>query len=120
MSADQVPEGATVADYLEADDSNFSDQDGGSSYNSELTSLSSSVLSYEYENGRRYHGFRSGKYILPNDEREQERLDIFHHVWALLMGGKLTYVPLKKGKKYKALDIGTGMLPRHHSLLYSM
>ncbi|KAJ5895681.1 Phosphoethanolamine N-methyltransferase [Penicillium taxi] len=38
---------------------------------SDLTSLSESVYSYVYENGRTYHSYRSGSYILPNDEREQ-------------------------------------------------
>lgn len=34
-------------------------------------SLSSSIFKYEYENGRTYHAFRDGKYIMPNDDREQ-------------------------------------------------
>jgi hypothetical protein len=32
------------------------------------TSLKSSLLSYEYENGRRYSGFGKEKYFLPADE----------------------------------------------------
>lgn len=37
------------------------------------TSLTSSILNYQYENGRRYHGgFREGQYFMPNDERAQE------------------------------------------------
>ena len=31
-------------------------------------SLASSIYNYTYENGRRYHAYRSGKYALPNDE----------------------------------------------------
>lgn len=30
---------------------------------SDITSLSSSVLEYEYENGRRYHSSRTGHYM---------------------------------------------------------
>ena len=31
-------------------------------------SVTSSVIEYEYENGRRYHGYKAGSYPLPNDE----------------------------------------------------
>lgn len=31
-------------------------------------SLSSDVYEYEYENGRRYHGYKAGSYPLPNDD----------------------------------------------------
>ena len=34
----------------------------------DLASLTSSVLEYEFENGRRYHGYKAGSYPLPNDE----------------------------------------------------
>ena len=65
---------------------------------SELTSLSSSVTAYVspgsyyrtytsrtderkqiYENGRRYHAYRAGKYYTPNDEQEMDREDMKHH-----------------------------------------
>lgn len=46
---------------------------GESDAESDTTSLASSVLAYKYENGRRYHSYREGKYVLPNDEQEQER-----------------------------------------------
>jgi len=32
------------------------------------SSLTSSILEYEYENGRRYHAYKAGSYPLPNDE----------------------------------------------------
>jgi hypothetical protein len=43
------------------------------SENSSLRSvtLSSSIYDYRYENGRRYHAYRDGRYFLPNDEVEQ-------------------------------------------------
>lgn len=31
-------------------------------YQSELTSLRSSIMDYRYENGRRYHAYRAGSY----------------------------------------------------------
>lgn len=34
----------------------------------DLASITSSVLDYEFENGRRYHAYRAGSYPIPNDE----------------------------------------------------
>ena len=45
---------------------------------SSTQSLTSSVQNYQYENGRRYHAFRQGEYAYPNDEKEQERLDLVY------------------------------------------
>lgn len=42
---------------------------------SDTTSISSSITEYQYENGRRYHNYRSGNYLMPNDEKEQVSLD---------------------------------------------
>ncbi|KAK1674373.1 hypothetical protein BDP55DRAFT_633185 [Colletotrichum godetiae] len=39
-----------------------------------LASLRSSILDYRRENGRTYHRVSDGKYYLPNDETEQDRL----------------------------------------------
>jgi hypothetical protein len=38
---------------------------------SDTTSLTSSILHYKYENGRTYHAYRDGQYIMPNDDKEQ-------------------------------------------------
>ncbi|EXL67600.1 hypothetical protein FOPG_16279 [Fusarium oxysporum f. sp. conglutinans race 2 54008] len=54
-----------------ADDSGVDEAtDNGSS----TQSITSSILKYREENGRRYATFGSGEYLLPNDEDEQERL----------------------------------------------
>lgn len=70
-------------------------------------SLSSSVLAYTYENGRRYHAFREGEYVLPNDEREQDRLDLLHHIFKLILRGSVVAAPIHKHVQ-RVLDIGTG------------
>ncbi|CAG8116177.1 unnamed protein product [Penicillium olsonii] len=76
-----------------------------------MTSISSSVLEYEYENGRRYHSGRTGHYMyvswstgcaesmadtdrMPNDEEEQDRMDLLHKA------------PIKNPQNI--LDLGTG------------
>lgn len=80
---------------------------GESEAESDTTSLASSVLDYKYENGRRYHSYREGKYVLPNDELEQERQDILHHVRVLALDGKLFRAPILSSPHH-VLDLGTG------------
>ncbi|KAK5010313.1 hypothetical protein LTR28_010644 [Elasticomyces elasticus] len=70
------------------------------------TSLRSSITDYEYENGRRYHAYKAGEYYLPNDEAEQDRLDLQHHIYRLCLGGRLHCAPVKNPQR--VLDIGTG------------
>ncbi|OJJ42306.1 hypothetical protein ASPZODRAFT_170261 [Penicilliopsis zonata CBS 506.65] len=70
-------------------------------------SLLSEVKNYKYENGRRYHSYREGQYVLPNDEMEQDREDLLHHIRSLLFQGRLYHAPLKKDIS-AAFDIGTG------------
>lgn len=78
-------------------------------------SVTSSITDYVYENGRRYHAYRSGQYVLPNDEAEQERLDLQHHIWRLLLQGALYTAPLKipavgepGPPDFRILDLGCG------------
>ena len=40
-----------------------------------MGSVTSSIYTYETENGRTYHAYKRGKYVMPNDEGEQERMD---------------------------------------------
>jgi len=70
----------TDQDVIEAVDDGSSTGDESSIF-TDTTSINSSILDYQYENGRRYHNFRAGAYLLPNDEQEQERLDMGHHCW---------------------------------------
>ncbi|PYH88938.1 S-adenosyl-L-methionine-dependent methyltransferase [Aspergillus ellipticus CBS 707.79] len=71
------------------------------------TSLASSITDYVYENGRRYHRYRAGEYLFPNDETEQTRLDMLHHIFRLMLGGNLHLAPLVAAPQ-RVLDIGTG------------
>ncbi|PHH60645.1 hypothetical protein CDD81_1396 [Ophiocordyceps australis] len=81
----------------------------GSSIASSSTSLASSILRYREENGRTYHAFRAGRYVLPNDEVENERLDLQHHLCTLTLGEKLYVCPAGRDRPLKrVLDAGTG------------
>jgi hypothetical protein len=77
--ADNVPGGAIVPDEDEETAQParvFSDNDSGIGVQSQLStaSLNASIYDYEQEYGRSYHAFRRGKYVMPNDDREQERM----------------------------------------------
>ncbi|KAM0421281.1 hypothetical protein ACHAPT_011003 [Fusarium lateritium] len=77
---------------------------------SSTASLSSSILDYRKENGRTYHKFHDGKYHFPNDDVENERLDLQHHIFYLTLDGKLGFAPPNKAdsKVARVLDLGTG------------
>lgn len=46
--------------------------------------------------------------MLPNDDKEQERLDILHHVFRLTLGGALCRTAPELKTPGLILDIGTG------------
>lgn len=80
----------------------------GASIESYRTSLNSSSTDYKWENGRRYHSYREGSYRFPNDEREQERLDMAHHMITAALDGRLYLAPIPEDEALRILDIGTG------------
>ncbi|KAH8145923.1 uncharacterized protein LAJ45_10065 [Morchella importuna] len=83
------------------------DQSSGNSQ-SECVSLTSSITDYPFEHGRRYHKYAEGQYFLPNDETEQDRLDMHHHIFLKLLYGKLTLAPLDQYPPRRVLDVGCG------------
>ncbi|KXH44085.1 hypothetical protein CSIM01_04389 [Colletotrichum simmondsii] len=82
----------------------------GESIASSSTSLSSSVLDFRLENGRTYHRYKDGKYHIPNDESEADRLDLQHNIFLLTQDNKLGLAPPNdpKSKVKRVLDVGTG------------
>ncbi|KAJ0384001.1 hypothetical protein COL922a_009297 [Colletotrichum nupharicola] len=81
-----------------------------SSVNLSTSSVTSSVLEYRQENGRTYHGYKEGKYMLPNDDREVERLDLQHNLFIRTFDGRLATAPPNDpdAKVKNVLDVGTG------------
>ncbi|KAL0260732.1 hypothetical protein SLS55_004422 [Diplodia seriata] len=71
-------------------------------------SLTSSVVAYPVQNGRRYHAYKDGSYILPNDEPEQDRLDLAHAMTTKLTGDRLHLTPLPEDFNGRVLDLGCG------------
>jgi SAM-dependent methyltransferase len=108
------------------------DWDGDSAFGaddlvSSTASISSSILKYRQENGRTYHGYKvcflllsqlsrtpiqlskDGKYAYPNDEEENDRLDLQHHLFALTLKGKLFSASIPEEQTlHRVLDVGTG------------
>ncbi|OJD32559.1 methyltransferase domain-containing protein [Diplodia corticola] len=107
------PPAATVdVDPEYADDAADSDSTRGSideQLSSFTSSLSSSVTAYPIQHGRRYHAYKDGAYILPNDEQEQDRLDVAHAMVTTLIGDRLFLAPLpEEGFAGRVLDAGCG------------
>ncbi|RGP78988.1 hypothetical protein FLONG3_2894 [Fusarium longipes] len=89
---------------------NDTDSSLGEEVLSSTASVSSSILNYRRENGRTYHAYKDGKYVLPNDEAENERLDLQHNLFLLTLNDKLGLAPPNDpdAKAKHVLDVGTG------------
>lgn len=59
------------------------------------------------EHGRMFGTYREGAYFLPNDALEQNRLDLEHEMWKLILDEALSLVPFDKAPE-SVLDVGTG------------
>ncbi|KAK5121983.1 hypothetical protein LTR85_004555 [Meristemomyces frigidus] len=80
---------------------------GGDDSESFTTSINSTVTDYKFEHGRRYHAYQDGKYALPNDDAEINRLELQHRIWQLSLSGRLNLAPIPPTVK-NVLDIGCG------------
>ncbi|EER26301.1 methyltransferase, putative [Coccidioides posadasii C735 delta SOWgp] len=92
---------------IEVDDSQSDDEVYQENLSAYTASLTSSVLDYRFENNRRYHGFRDGKYLGPNDDKEADRLDTIHELMLETFNRKLFFAPIGTSPQ-QVLDIGTG------------
>ncbi|TVY74425.1 putative methyltransferase tdiE [Fusarium oxysporum f. sp. cubense] len=104
MCADEDP---LAVDEHAAQDDTDADSALGDDNASDTTSLRSSILRYREENGRTYHAYKDGAYALPNDEIENERLDLQHHLFLLTFDERLHAAPLPKTLN-RAFDAGCG------------
>jgi ribosomal protein L11 methylase PrmA len=82
---------------------------GDSDHLSDTTSIPSTIWKHRYENGRRYHKFREGEYWGPNDEVQNDQLDIAHHMFLMLLGNKLHLAPIQNPQRILDLGCGTGI-----------
>lgn len=91
-------------DDQEPDEAYATDSDAESAFTASVTS---SIRAYRQENGRTYHAYKEGSYLIPNDELENDRLDFQHAIFLRTLGGKLHVSPIP-GDVQNVLDIGTG------------
>ncbi|KAL5603809.1 hypothetical protein FOVSG1_006559 [Fusarium oxysporum f. sp. vasinfectum] len=91
-------------------DPHFHDSDDDSALGDDravsTASISSTILQYRKLHGRTYHNFKTAEYWGPNDEQQNEGLDINHHMLDLALDNKLFLAPLKNAQT--VLDVGTG------------
>ncbi|KAL6406082.1 hypothetical protein AUP68_10644 [Ilyonectria robusta] len=81
-----------------------------SDYRNDSASLSDSVQTFPEEFGRTYHAYRAGSYAFPNDNPEQERLELQGECIKRLMDDRLYFAPLSASKPPRAiLDLATGV-----------
>ncbi|SMY26882.1 unnamed protein product [Zymoseptoria tritici ST99CH_1A5] len=113
-SSSSLPEEPPILSTVDLeirDTSGYASSDSG--YSEALlstASITSSIYQYELENGRTYHAFaRDKKHVLPNDEIEQERMDIHYHSMRLTLEETHFFAPLQTPPGPRMiLDIGTG------------
>ncbi|QSZ30491.1 hypothetical protein DSL72_000045 [Monilinia vaccinii-corymbosi] len=70
-------------------------------------SIDSSALAFKVENGRRYQAYREGAYWQPNDEIQNEQIDISHRRYLSMLDGSLYLAPILDDVE-RVLDLGTG------------
>ncbi|KAF4335419.1 mRNA 3 end-processing YTH1 [Fusarium beomiforme] len=102
MSENPITPEVQVDDTISDSDSVFTADTAAGS-----TSIASSVLKYRWKHGRRYHSDHAGQYSFPNDDQEQDRLDMIHHVFCRTVEDKLFLAPINP-EGLNVLDIGTG------------
>src|ERR1700683_642286 len=111
LMADPTSVPCTSNSALEID-SSFSAQDDSDAHSmaSNLCSthsVASNVYEFVEEHGRTYHKYKQGKYVLPNDTEEQNRLDLQHHMALKVLDGKLHLAPIPNTVE-NTLDVATG------------
>ena len=104
--ATQAPAHNIVVDNYEGASSDEANSAYDSELNSYTTSLSSSVEDFKFKHGRRYHAYKEGSYVFPNDDKESDRLDIVHQMMRTCLNNELFLAPIKDPKRI--LDLGTG------------
>ncbi|CAO2653286.1 Nn.00g026970.m01.CDS01 [Neocucurbitaria sp. VM-36] len=97
-----------MADQITVDSDSFSEEGyAESTATSYLSSIASDIRRGVNENGRTYASYGKTLQGMPIDEQEQDRNDLQHAKFMLLLAGKLYLAPIPEDPQ-KILDIGTG------------
>ena len=109
----EVMRGPEPEDDFAADSSRKVDSDPSSTGEprsplSESINHDSATYEFRYENGRRYHAMQDEAYLMPNDIKEMDRLELQHRLFRMTLGDSLSRAPLPKESLREVLDLGTG------------
>ncbi|KAG6366362.1 hypothetical protein INS49_000539 [Diaporthe citri] len=114
MGVGHIEPDTSSDDFAEDDrQSIFSDQDSALGSASDMSlfsstaSLRSSILRSIEENGRKYHGYKDGKYVLPDDQQELDRQIFQYDLCLLTFDHILSFAPFTKLNR--VLDVGCGV-----------
>ncbi|KPM35008.1 hypothetical protein AK830_g11569 [Neonectria ditissima] len=111
-TASATPPALQNLGVIEADVHEEQDADSslGDEAASSTASIGSSILRCREESGRTYLAYKDGQSFMPNHAREQERLDLQHHLFLLTFNGKLHLSPAGTDGRvlHNVLDVGTG------------
>ncbi|KAI1089151.1 S-adenosyl-L-methionine-dependent methyltransferase [Rostrohypoxylon terebratum] len=95
-----------AADNLDEDD-----DDAGSALGSDIQSstgsLTESIYNYRVLHGRTFNAPKTTEYWAPNDEQQNEGLDLLHNCLLMALDDKLFLAPISDNPQ-KVLDLGTG------------
>ncbi|EQK98866.1 hypothetical protein OCS_05417 [Ophiocordyceps sinensis CO18] len=103
----EPPPTNTQIPYNDDDDDVDSAIGDGASINSSTASLNDSIYDYRNIHGRTFQSSKTTEYWGPNDDRQNNGLDIAHHFITMLKGDRLFDAPLASPPS-KVLDVGTG------------
>jgi SAM-dependent methyltransferase len=95
-----APRSPAVTSPMAADSQPSDDDD------SDMQSLTESVIEFPVEWGRSYHRYKEDSYLYPNDADERDRMNLQLDCAIRIHNGKLFLSPLQNPEKI--LDIGTG------------
>ncbi|TGZ80113.1 S-adenosyl-L-methionine-dependent methyltransferase [Ascodesmis nigricans] len=79
--------------------------DDAPSTSAATTTIASEVTNYKWEHGRRYHSYSENLYFAPNDDTQNQQLEILHHIYTIMLG-RLFVSPIDCPDR--VLDLGTG------------
>ncbi|KAK4074666.1 hypothetical protein Purlil1_12885 [Purpureocillium lilacinum] len=105
-AADNLPVAPTGTQIPYEDEDGDSAIDDDGSVLSSTASLSESIFDYRSIHGRTFQNSRTTEYWGPNDDRQNNGLDIAHHFMMMLKGDRLFDAPIDRPKRI--LDVGTG------------
>ncbi|KAH7122102.1 putative SAM dependent methyltransferase [Dactylonectria estremocensis] len=97
----------TQIPFNEHDDDVDSAIGDNESITSSTASLTDSIFDYRTINGRTFQSSKTTEYWGPNDDKQNNGLDIAHHFMTMIKDDKLFLAPIGDVPK-KVLDVGTG------------